>query len=141
MNKKINPVRKGEALDPVRNQLSNGVKILQVITLSEWGGAKGVCFDLVKNLDKEKFQVEVVCRPGGIFIKKLKENNIPVYLIESFRRGISPWNDLKTFFSLYKLIKKRKYDIVHCHSTKLRFLIRSRPCRICPSKIQTQLSL
>jgi len=94
------------------------IKILQIITLSEWGGVQRVCFDLIKNLDKKKFQVEVACKPGGILIEKLKEIEIRVYSINSFRRGIFPINDFKTLISLYRLIKKRKYDIVHCHSTK-----------------------
>lgn len=94
------------------------IKILQVITLSEWGGAQRVCYDLSINLNKDKFLVEVACKPGGLLVKKLKEKGIKVYEISSFRREISPINDFKTLISLYRLIKKGKYDIVHCHSTK-----------------------
>jgi len=97
-------------------------KILHIITLSEWGGAQRVCYDIVTNLDKDKFLVEVACKPGGELVKKLNEKKIKVYEISSFRRGISLINDFKTLILLYKLIKKGKYDIVHCHSTKAGFL-------------------
>lgn len=97
-------------------------KILHIITLSQWGGAQRVCFDLVTNLPKDKFLVEVACGPGGILVEKLKKKGIKIYEISSFRRDFSPLNDFKTLFSLYRLIKKNKYDIVHCHSTKAGFL-------------------
>ncbi|KPJ56683.1 hypothetical protein AMJ49_04210 [Parcubacteria bacterium DG_74_2] len=97
-------------------------KILHIITLSEWGGAQRVCYDTVTNLNKEKFLIEVACKPGGILVEKLKELEIKVYPINSFRREISPINDLKTLIFLYWLIKKGKYNIVHCHSTKAGFL-------------------
>lgn len=97
-------------------------KILHIITLSEWGGAQRVCYDTVTNLNKEKFLIEVACKPGGILVEKLKELEIKVYPVDSFRREISIINDLKTLISLYRLIKKGKYNIVHCHSTKAGFL-------------------
>lgn len=97
-------------------------KILQIITLSEWGGAQRVLYDLATNLDRNKFLVEVACSPEGLLVKKLKEQGIAVLEIPSLGREISPWRDLKTFIALYRLIKKGKYDIVHCHSTKAGFL-------------------
>jgi len=102
--------------------LNKKIKTLQIITLSEWygqwSGPQQFCFDLAKNLNKNEFKVEVACKPGGILIEKLKEIGIKVHPINSFRRGISPINDFRTLISLYNLIKKEKYDIVHCHSTK-----------------------
>lgn len=106
----------------MRTSQNKRKKILHIITLSEWGGAQRVCYDIVTNLDKDNFLVEVTCKPGGELIKKLNEKKIKVYEISSFRREISLINDFKTLISLYKLIKKGKYDIVHCHSTKAGFL-------------------
>ena len=53
-------------------------KILQIITLSDWGGAQRVVFDLADNLNKEKFEVEVACSPGGLLVEKLRARNIKV---------------------------------------------------------------
>lgn len=93
-------------------------KILHIITLSEWGGAQQICFDLATNFDKEKFFVEVACKAGGPLVEKLREKGIKVHEMSSFRREISPINDIKTLIRLCKLIKRGRYDIIHCHSTK-----------------------
>lgn len=97
-------------------------KVLQIITLSGWGGAQRVVYDLAVNLPKEKFLVEVACSPGGALVKKLRERGIRVYEIPSLQREICPWRDLRTLFRFWCLIRKGKYDIVHCHSTKAGFL-------------------
>jgi len=93
-------------------------KVLQIITLSQWGGAQQVVFDLAVHLNKEYFQVEVACQGAGLLVEKLRKENIKVYEIPFLQREMSFVNDLKTFFYLKKLIKKEKYDIVHCHSAK-----------------------
>lgn len=93
-------------------------KILQIITLSEWGGAQRVVFDLADNLNKDDFQVEVACQPGGLLVEKLRARNIKVFEISNLKRELSFVDDIKAFFTLKKLIKKEKYDIVHCHSAK-----------------------
>lgn len=97
-------------------------KILQVITLSEWGGAQRVVFDLADNFNKEEFQVEVACQPSGLLKEKLRARNIKVHEIASLKRDLSLLDDVKAFWALKKLIKKEKYDIVHCHSAKAGFL-------------------
>ncbi|MDD4990287.1 MAG: glycosyltransferase family 4 protein [Candidatus Pacebacteria bacterium] len=94
------------------------IKILQIITLSEWGGAQRVVFDLADNLNKNEFQVEVACGGGGLLVEKLRARNIKVYEILNLKRELSFIDDVKAFFALKKLIKKEKYDIVHCHSAK-----------------------
>ncbi|MDO8524155.1 MAG: glycosyltransferase family 4 protein [bacterium] len=97
-------------------------KILQIITLSDWGGAQRVVFDLADNLDKEKFEVEVACSPSGLLVEKLESRNIKVHQIKDFKRRIAPINDLKALMALKKIIRKGKFDIVHCHSAKAGFL-------------------
>lgn len=100
-------------------------KILQIITLSDWGGAQRVVFDLACNLDKEKFEVEVACSPNGLLVEKLRARNIKVYEVKNLVRRLSIINDIKAFFALKKIIKKGKYNIVHCHSSKAGFLGRA----------------
>ncbi len=93
-------------------------KVLQIITLSEWGGAQRVVFDLADNLNKDEFQVEVACGGNGLLIEKLRARNIKVHEIFDLKRELSLSSDIKAFFALKKLIRKEKYDIVHCHSAK-----------------------
>jgi len=97
------------------------IKILFIITLSSWGGAPQVVYDIIKNLDKEKFSVDLACGTGNGW-QKMKELGIRVIPISSLKREISIFNDFKTLFCLYFIIKRRHYDIVHCHTTKAGFL-------------------
>ncbi len=40
-------------------------KVLHIITLSEIGGAQQVCLNIVTNLEKARYIVEVSCVLGG----------------------------------------------------------------------------
>lgn len=93
-------------------------KILHVITLSEWGGAQQVCYDIVTSFKKDKYTVDVACAPGGELVNRLRGQGIVVHRIDSLKRDISLLNDLRALFALYRLAKRRRYSIVHCHSTK-----------------------
>jgi len=96
----------------------NQKKILQIITTSKWGGAQRVCYDLAVNLAKRGFHVDVACAPGGLLVDKLSRRNIRVYTTPFLKEYVSVFNDLKTIYFLYSLIKNKRYQIVHCHSTK-----------------------
>jgi len=98
--------------------MSEKAKTLQIITLSEWGGAQQVCYDLATRLHGDEFTVEVACAPEGPLVEKLKKSGIKVHQINSLKRDFSPIQDLKCLFQLYSLIRRGKYQIVHCHSTK-----------------------
>lgn len=93
-------------------------RVFHIITTSRWGGAQKVCYDLAVGLTKKGFLVDVACAPGGLLVEKLKEKQIHVFSIPSLKEKPSPFYDLKTIWVLYKLIRKNKYQIVHCHSTK-----------------------
>jgi len=49
-------------------------KILQLVTLSEMGGAQKVVYYLAAGLDREKFDVTVACGPGGELVGWLKKS-------------------------------------------------------------------
>lgn len=96
------------------------IKVLQVITLSELGGAQKVVHHIAAGLDPQQFDVTVACAPGGELINWLRNltNGVKLVEISGLRRDISPVNDIKTLYKLYLLMKKNNFDIVHCHSSK-----------------------
>jgi lipopolysaccharide/colanic/teichoic acid biosynthesis glycosyltransferase/glycosyltransferase involved in cell wall biosynthesis len=96
---------------------SKPLRVLHVITLSQWGGAQQVCYDLVTRLDRSKFVCEVSCSPKGELVERLTRKGVVVHEVP-FRRGVAPVNDLKVLVALVRLIRRGRYDIVHCHSTK-----------------------
>jgi glycosyltransferase involved in cell wall biosynthesis len=93
------------------------MKILQVITLSELGGAQSVLIELANNLANLGHDVTVISNPNGamwdLFDKKIK-----TIKCQYFKREISPLNDLKSILFLSKIIKQNNYSAIHLHSSK-----------------------
>ncbi|MCL6635160.1 MAG: glycosyltransferase family 4 protein [Peptococcaceae bacterium] len=96
------------------------IKVLQVITLSGLGGAQKVVYHLAAGLSRELFEITVACAPGGELVDWLEKlpRDVRVFEIPELRRNISPLNDLIVFWKLFSFIKKKGFQIVHCHSSK-----------------------
>ncbi len=96
------------------------IKVLQVITLSELGGAQKVVYHIAAGLDPQQFDLTIACAPNGELVNWLRNLPHGVQVVEIFnlKRSISPLYDLKAFLKLYSLMKKDTFDIVHCHSSK-----------------------
>jgi len=99
-------------------------KILYLITQSELGGAQTYVIDLVQSF-KDEFDISVGFGEqgdGGDLAKRLKENEIKYYSISHLKRNISPWQDLLAIFSIIKLVRRIKPDIIHLNSSKISIL-------------------
>ncbi len=101
------------------------LKLLLGITLSEMGGAQKVVHDLISTLPQDRYDITLVTYPGGELIgwvdrlNKSRDEEIKIIGVPSLRREISPWNDLRTFYRLYRIMKKNHYHIAHFHSSKM----------------------
>jgi glycosyltransferase involved in cell wall biosynthesis len=93
-------------------------KILYVITKSNWGGAQRYVFDLATHLPTDQFKVVVALGGTGLLAQKLQEAGTMIYHSESLERDISAGKDIKSFFELYRLLKKVRPDVVHLNSSK-----------------------
>lgn len=93
------------------------MRILQVITLSELGGAQSVVANLANKLNEEH-EVIVVAGEGDGKLYHLLDASVTRENIPSLVRRISPLNEVKTLFALRKLYHKYKPDIIHLHSSK-----------------------
>ncbi len=93
-------------------------KVLYVITKGVWGGAQKYVYSLAVNLPKDRFEAVVVCGQGGILKEKLLEKNIRVIEIDNLKRDISIFSELKSFFTLYKILQSEKPDTLHLNSPK-----------------------
>lgn len=94
------------------------MKILQVVTLSEVGGAQKVLYHIVQGLYKKDMEFHVACAPGGELADWLTRMGVKVYPLAELVRPISPVTDLKALLKLKKIMQREKYDLVHCHSSK-----------------------
>lgn len=93
---------------------------MQLITLSEIGGAQKVVFDIIKGLDPDIFEIHLACRPGGTLIDNIKAECpwVQVHPMPFMEREIRPLQDLRALLDIINLCNTYRFDIVHCHSTK-----------------------
>lgn len=99
--------------------MNNKVKILYLITQSEWGGAQRYVFDLTASM-KPDFEVSVAA--GG------EDHNTLFRLLDIFHthrirlknlvREINLYKDILAFWEIRSLLKKIKPQILHTNSTK-----------------------
>jgi glycosyltransferase involved in cell wall biosynthesis len=95
------------------------MKIFQIITLSELGGAQSVLLGLANNLVNEH-EVFVVGGREGAMWDQLDER-VKQIKLKSLKRSISPF-DLLVWIRLAWLGIKYRPDIVHLHSSKIGIL-------------------
>jgi glycosyltransferase involved in cell wall biosynthesis len=95
-------------------------KILHVITDSRWGGAQQVCLNIAKASSTKGYDSFVACPPGGKLVDKIEATSVSYVPIKNMQREISPTRDVLCIVEVtkYLLLQSRKFDIVHCHSTK-----------------------
>ena len=93
------------------------MRIIQIITLCELGGAQSVVANLSNRLCEEH-EVIVVAGEGDGKMFDLLSPKIKVERIPSLVRRLSPFDELRTIRAMMKLNKKYHPDIVHLHSSK-----------------------
>lgn len=95
------------------------MKVLILITKSNWGGAQRYVYDLATNLPKDKFEVEVMSGGGGILIDKLIQAGINAHGDLPIKRDVSVLEDIRVFFEIYKILRKKRPDVLHVNSSKI----------------------
>ena len=97
------------------------MKIFQVVTLSELGGAQSVVVNLSNSLSLEH-EVIVIAGEGDGKMFQILNQGIKYIKINTLRRKISPINEVLTIISFFLLYIKYKPDIIHLHSSKVGLL-------------------
>ncbi|OCB70569.1 hypothetical protein B0A79_00605 [Flavobacterium piscis] len=97
------------------------MKIFQVVTLAYLGGAQSVVINLVTEAIKDGHQVFVLSEQNGPMWDQIPESAIKIK-IKNLQRSINLFKDLSVMFSLYKLYRKHKPDVIHLHSSKIGLL-------------------
>lgn len=93
---------------------SRKIRILYTTPNFDTAGSGKVIYDLAKELDKEKFEVEIACNHDkGALFQEIKKLGLPIHLMQVTK-------PLKPYFSLWSRIKpiarffkSQQYDIVH----------------------------
>lgn len=88
------------------------------------GGVRKHLLDVLDNLDKNKFELSLIyssSRADTVFksrIEDLKQSGIKLYDLPKMQREISISKDTASLLDIFKIAKKIKPDIIHCHSSK-----------------------
>lgn len=93
------------------------MKILQIITLAECGGAQVHLLELLKGL-KSNFEFLVIVGCEGFLTQELDKLEIAYKICPSLIRSISTKQDFKALCEIQKIIQEFKPDLIHCHSSK-----------------------
>jgi glycosyltransferase involved in cell wall biosynthesis len=92
-------------------KLEERTKILYIIPKLVNAGAEKHLVNLVKNLDKGKFEALICCvKELGILGETIKYSGVNVICLN--RKSIY---DLRIIIDIFKLIKKNRFDIVHSY--------------------------
>lgn len=97
------------------------MRILQIITLCELGGAQSVVVNLANSLC-EKHEIIVAAGDGNGKMWELLDTNIKKEYIPYLKRALSPIDELRVIIAFKKLYLKYKPDIIHLHSSKVGIL-------------------
>ena len=102
------------------------MKILFIVTQSEFGGAQKYIYEIATHLNPDKYKITVAAGIQGnnkhSLLSRLRKKGIKTYLIKHLKREINPYYDLRAFFEIEQLIKTEKPDIIFLNSTKAGFL-------------------
>jgi len=89
------------------------IKILEIVRDAD-GGMKKHVETMLCGLDKDKFDVLLICSKGQFDWHDLKNKIKNLYEISLGDRR-SPWAQCRSIINLIRIIKKEKIDIIHCH--------------------------
>ena len=105
--------------------MSKKIKLLHAITHLPVGGAQDNTLYTVELLDKVKYDISLCCNLNGELVSRAKKiEHVKLYDIPHLCREVNIYNDIRAFLSLYSLIKKENFTIIHTHSSKAGFLVR-----------------
>ncbi|MEK7610104.1 MAG: glycosyltransferase family 4 protein [Patescibacteria group bacterium] len=94
------------------------MKILYLITKSNWGGTQRHVFDLAVAMKEKGHDVAVALGGDGILRLKLEAAGIYTHSISKLGRDISASNDAGSLKEILSIIRHRQPDILHVHSPK-----------------------
>ncbi|MFC1804922.1 glycosyltransferase family 4 protein [Candidatus Omnitrophota bacterium] len=94
------------------------IKVLFVHTLPVVSGSGLAVYYMIKGLDKDKYDLEFACAPGGPLIEKIASTGITVRPVKHLVQEVHIIKDILALIEMVFLIRRRKYTIVHTHNSK-----------------------
>ncbi|PIU41982.1 MAG: hypothetical protein COS99_02610 [Candidatus Omnitrophica bacterium CG07_land_8_20_14_0_80_42_15] len=102
--------------------MSEKIKLLHISRATEFGIYRFL-MDLMHYTDKNKFEITFAGPERGPLLDDLRDLGVRVIPL-GMERDINFGADVKSFFSIFAMLKKEKCDILHTHCSKAGFLAR-----------------
>ncbi len=94
--------------------MAKPIKILFTIPNFDSAGSGKVVYDLVKNLDRSKFEPHICCNHGkGVFFNKVKALNVPIHIFNITGAYKPVWSLFFRVWNIRNFLKKHKFNLVH----------------------------
>src|SRR5262245_40545048 len=94
-------------------------KVIYVITKLELGGAQKATLMSLERLPRDRYDLALVTGPEGLLVDwATRIENLDRVWLPSMVREVRPVQDIKALFSLVRLFRREKPQIVHTHSSK-----------------------
>jgi glycosyltransferase involved in cell wall biosynthesis len=94
------------------------LRVLEFIRPTTGGAARHVEL-LIRMIDRERFDVSVLTSddPDSPFVERLESLGIPVTGL-AIKRAFHPISDARALFRTWRLMRRDRFDLVHCHAAK-----------------------
>ena len=106
-------------------EIKSKLRVLFIITQSEFGGAQRFLFNFIGSLDKDQYDVSVATGATGdrSLTKALNESyGISPYSLDRLHRDGTLWQDFLALIEMRSFIKRQKPDTVFLLSSKAGFI-------------------
>ncbi len=98
------------------------IKVLHIHTLPIVSGSGINTFLSMQGMDRNLYEVELACAPGGRLIPLVQENHMKVRPFKNMVQPLHPLKDTLTLLDLTAFFKRNFYHVVHTHNSKAGFL-------------------
>lgn len=94
------------------------MKILYLITKSNWGGAQKYVYELATAFKGSGHDIAVAFGGSGELKEKLKEVGIKTTSLDSLEKDIHIQKEISSIWKIYRLLQDERPDIFHVNSSK-----------------------
>jgi glycosyltransferase involved in cell wall biosynthesis len=99
--------------------MQKNITLLYIVTKLELGGAQKQLLTLIKQLDKNKYNIYLITAKEGLLLPVASSlNGLTIKRSRFLDRPINPLKDILALIEIYWFIKKNAIRIVHTHSSK-----------------------
>ncbi len=98
------------------------IRVLHIHTLPIVSGSGINTFLSMKGMDRNTYEVELACAPGGRLIPLVREHHMKVRPFKNLVQPLHPLKDTLALLDLTAFLRKNLYHIVHTHNSKAGFI-------------------